>query len=126
MAKITVDFNKIIGKIKPLHGIGQPPMARANQRVDTTAFRLLKDAGIPYSRLHDVGGAYGNNRFVDIPNIFRDFSKDPYDEKSYHFAFTDILIKDLMENDCEPVFRLGVTIENQCFIKAYRINPPKD
>ena len=116
MAKITVDFNKTIGKIKPLHGIGQPPMVRVNQRVDTTAFRLLKDAGIPYSRLHDVGGAYGNNRFVDIPTIFRDFSKDPYDEKSYHFAFTDILIKDLMENDCEPVFRLGVTIENQSMI----------
>ena len=126
MAKITVDFDKEIGKIKPLHGIGQPPMVRVNQRVDTTAFRLLKDAGIPYSRLHDVGGAYGNNRFVDIPTIFRDFSKDPYDEKSYHFAFTDILIKDLMENDCEPVFRLGVTIENQSMIEAFNIYPPED
>ena len=117
MAKITVDFNKTIGKIKPLHGIGQPPI----HRVDTTAFRLLKDAGIPYSRLHDVGGAYGYNRFVDIPNIFRDFSKDPYDEKSYHFAFTDILIKSLMENNCEPYFRLGVTIENDARITRHDV-----
>ena len=126
MAKITVDFNKTIGKIKPLHGIGQPPLTCTCQRVDTTAFGFLKEAGIPYSRLHDVGGAYGGNRFVDVPNIFRDFSKDPYDEKSYHFAFTDILIKGLMENDCKPIFRLGVTIENQSMIEAFNILPPED
>jgi len=126
MARITVDFDKKLGKIKPLHGIGQPPMIPAFGSIDTSAFRLLKEAGIPYSRLHDVGGAYGANRFVDIPNIFRDFSKDPYDENSYHFAFTDILIKALMESGCEPYFRLGVTIENQCAIEAFNIYPPED
>ena len=126
MAKIIVDFNKTLGKIKPLHGIGQPPMVSTHRAMDTSAFRFLKEAGIPYSRLHDVGGAYGGNRFVDVPNIFRDFSKDPYDEKSYHFAFTDILIKSLMENNCEPYFRLGVTIENQCNIEPFNIMPPED
>ena len=126
MAKITVDFNKELGKIKPLHGIGQPPFMQTTTRIDTTAFRFLKEAGIPYSRLHDVGGGFGGGKFVDIPNIFRDFSKDPYDEKSYHFAFTDVLIKDLMEYGCEPYFRLGVTIENQSFLEPFNILPPED
>ena len=70
---IKVNFNKIIGRIKPLHGVGQPPFAGA----DFSMCALLKKAGIPYSRLHDVGGAYGGFRWVDIPNIFRDFVKNP-------------------------------------------------
>ena len=27
---------------------------------------------------------------------------------------------------CPPIFRLGETIENYHFVKAYRIYPPKD
>ena len=119
---IKVNFNKIIGRIKPLHGVGQPPFAGA----DFSMCALLKKAGIPYSRLHDVGGAYGGFRWVDIPNIFRDFDADAYDENSYDFTFTDCLIGALIQNGVEPFFRLGVTIENDALIKAYRIFPPKD
>ncbi len=122
MTDIKVDFNKKIGKIKPMHGVGQPPFSG----IDFSMVKYLKDAGIPYSRLHDVGGKFAENLWVDIPNIFRDFDADPYDPASYDFAFTDLLIKALMENECEPVFRLGVTIENAHRIKAYRIYPPKD
>ena len=50
---------------------------------------------------------------MDIPNIFRDFDADPDDPEAYDFAFTDLLIKALVENGVEPFFRLGVTIENQ-------------
>ena len=120
--KLSVDFNKPIGKIKPIHGVGQPPFSGINFGM----FRYLTEAGIPYSRLHDVGGPYGLNRWVDIPNLFRDFDSDPYDPASYDFAFTDHLIKALMDNDCEPIFRLGVTIENYRTVRAYRIYPPKD
>ena len=45
--KIKVDFNDIVGKIKPMHGVGQPPFAG----VDFSMFKYLKDAGVPYSRL---------------------------------------------------------------------------
>ncbi|MBE5762046.1 MAG: hypothetical protein E7334_08630 [Clostridiales bacterium] len=120
--RIIVDAEKIIGKIKPMHGVGQPPFAGTN----FSMFKYLKDAGIPYSRLHDVGGAYGGYRWVDIPNIFRDFDNDPTDPNSYDFEFTDLLIKALFENEVEPFFRLGVTIENDAMIKAYRIYPPAD
>lgn len=123
MNSIIVDFNSIIGEIKPMHGVGQPPILGYS---NCKMFDYLKDANIPYSRLHDVGGAYGGNRFVDIPNLFRDFDADEEDIESYDFAFTDILIKELMDRNIEPVFRLGVTIENACKIKAYRIYPPKD
>lgn len=120
--KINVDFSKTIGKIKPMHGVGQPPFSGS----DFSMFKYLKDAGIPYSRLHDVGGLYGGFRWVDIPNIFRDFDADEHDENNYDFTFTDLMITALIENGVEPVYRLGVTIENDALIKAYRIYPPKD
>lgn len=89
-------------------------------------FHYLTQAGIPYSRLHDVGGCYGDNRFVDIPNIFRDFSADVNDPDSYDFVFTDWLLGELVKANCEPYFRLGITIENNADMKAYRTEPPAD
>lgn len=126
MAKLQIDFKQQIGRIKPMHATGQPPFLGGFNRFDFTPMQYLKDAKIPYSRLHDVGGPFGGNRFVDIPNIFRDFDADVNDPASYDFAFTDVLIAGMYEYGIEPMFRLGVTIENQANIKAYRIHPPKD
>ena len=126
MINIQVDFNKIVGKIKPMHAVGQPPFKGGFCKLDFTPMQILTDAHIPYSRLHDVGGAFGSNRYVDIPNIFRDFDADENDPECYDFAFTDEVIKALIEYGVEPYFRLGVSIENQCHIKAYHIHPPKD
>lgn len=122
MSMLKVDFNKPGGRIKPMHGVGQPPLLG----VKTEYFHYLPDADIPYSRLHDVGGWFGGNMFVDIPNIFRNFDADENDPASYDFAFTDLVISALEENHCEPIFRLGVTIENFHRIKFYRISPPSD
>lgn len=122
MAELIVNWKNKIGNIKPMHGVGQPPF----NGLDFSMVHYLKDAGIPYSRLHDVGGYHGQNRFVDIPNVFRDFSADPENPDSYDFTFTDYLIKALIDNDVEPFFRLGVTIENDALIKSYRLDPPQD
>ncbi|MBQ4136915.1 MAG: hypothetical protein IJD67_02290 [Clostridia bacterium] len=122
MTEVKIDFNEKIGNIKPMHAVGQPPFVG----IDFSHIHWLKDAGIPYSRLHDVGGLYGKNMFVDIPNIFRDFDANENDPAAYDFVFTDLLIKGLMENNCPPVFRLGVTIENYFRIHRLRIIPPKD
>jgi len=119
---INFNFEKTMGKIKAMHGIGQPPMVGVRDDL----FHYISEAGMPYSRLHDVGGAYGGNLYVDIHNIFRDFDADVEDESSYDFAFTDILMQNLQKHNCEPIFRLGETIENYHYIKAYRIFPPKD
>ncbi|MBO5754728.1 MAG: hypothetical protein J6R89_01590 [Clostridia bacterium] len=120
--KISVDMNKTVGRIKPMHGIGQPPMTG----LSNSMFHYLKEAGIPYSRLHDVGGWMGGGLYVDIPNLFRDFEADENDPASYDFTFTDRLMEGLVAVGCEPYFRLGVTIENEHMRKAYRIFPPKD
>ncbi len=120
--KLTVDFSKAVGKIKAMHAVGQPPFFG----MYFDAFRYLTAANIPYSRLHDVGGAYGRGVFVDIPNLFRDFDADENDPASYDFAFTDVLLSELMKAGVKPYFRLGVTIENYPHIRAYRIYPPKD
>ena len=120
---VKIDFTKNLGKIKPMHGVGQPPFYGARS---FPMFHYLTEAGIPFSRLHDVAGPYGGGRFVDIPNLFRDFDADPEDPASYDFTFTDCLITALMDAKVEPFFRLGVTIENDMTIKAYRIHPPKD
>jgi len=126
MTKIKVDFNTITGTIKPMHAVGQPPFTGGFASLNFSPMQILTDANIPYSRLHDVGGAFGGFRYVDVPNIFRDFDADEYDPEAYDFSFTDELIKALVEYNVKPYFRLGVTIENQCHIKAYRIHPPKD
>ena len=119
---ISVDFNKESGAIKAMHALGQPPITG----LSNTFFHYFKEAGIPYSRLHDVGGWLGGGLYVDIPNLFRDFDADENDPASYDFAFTDKILEGLVENGCEPYFRLGVSIENQHMIKTYRLYPPKD
>ena len=48
---MKVCFDNIIGKIKPMHAVGQPPM----MATDCSHFHYLKDANIPYARLHDMG-----------------------------------------------------------------------
>ncbi len=88
MATIKIDTSKQIKKMKPLHAGGQPPVT---SNAKDTFFHYLTEAGIPYSRLHDVNGAFGGFKYVDVPNIFRDFDADENDPESYDFTFTDLL-----------------------------------
>ena len=69
---VKINFSRTIGKIKPMHAINNAPILGARD----VMFHYLTEAGIPYSRLHDTGGAYGGGRFVDIPNLFRNFDAD--------------------------------------------------
>ena len=126
MSSIQVNFDRIVGKIKPIHATGQPPFLGGFCSLNFKPMEYLQKAHIPYSRLHDVQGAFGSNRYVDIPNIFRDFNADENDPASYDFAFTDALIEAMYQHELKPIFRLGVTIENQCHIKPLRIIPPED
>ena len=122
-ARVDVDFADETGPVKDVHSVGQPPISGWS---GTNMFHYLREAGVRYSRLHDVGGKFGGNIYVDIPNVFRDFGADENDPKSYDFAFTDVLLRGLVDSGVEPFYRLGVTIENDSAIRAYRIFPPKD
>ncbi len=119
---LTVNFSEPIGPVRPLHQVGQPPFAGSS----TSHFRDLTEANVKYCRLHDTGGAYGMNRFVDIPNIFRNFDADENDPASYDFAFTDWLLTAMNKAGLEPIYRLGVSIENMHNIRNYYLDPPKD
>lgn len=123
MANIKIDVNKKVGKIKPMHAGGQPPVISTAR---DTYFHYLTEAGIPYSRLHDVGGAFGGGKYVDIPNIFRNMDADENDPANYDFTFTDLLLNQLIKANVEPYYRLGVTIENAAHVKTYFVDPPKD
>ena len=119
-----IDWAASAGPVKPVNGVGQPPMNGLPRKA--SMIHYLKEAGVPYSRLHDVGGAYGQMRYVDIPNVFRDFNADENDPASYDFSYTDRLMDALAENGVEPFYRLGVTIENYPEVGRYRIDPPSD
>ncbi len=119
-AGIKVNFADAAGTIKPLHGVNNSPVQYGDE------IKSFREAGIPFSRLHDTAGAFGGTHFVDIPNVFPDFDADPSDPASYDFAFTDAYIKSLVSSGTEIFYRLGVTIENNHTIKAYHIHPPKD
>lgn len=118
MATIKVDLNKRLKKIKPLHAGGQPPVV-CNAK--DTFFHYLAEAGIPYSRLHDM-----SPRYADIHVVFPDFDADENDPASYDFVFTDLLMEQLNAAGVEPYYRLGETIENAARVKAFYVHPPKD
>ena len=125
-AEVKVDFSREVGPVKCVNGVGQPPLV--GKLGDWSMMHYLKDAGIPYSRLHDVGGWLGGGMFVDIPNLFPDFEADENDLANYRFAYTDSLVKALDKNGIEPFFRLGVSIENfaERGFPPVNILPPKD
>ena len=123
MTTVRIHTAEAVKPMKPMHGGGQPPVT---SRAEDTFFHYMTEAGIPYSRLHDVGGAFGNGKYVDIPNIFRDFDADEADPASYDFTFTDLLLAQLHKAGVEPYYRLGVTIENAAAVKSYWIDPPRD
>lgn len=118
-----------LGPVKPVNGVGQPPMI--GKLSSWSMLHYLSEAGIPYSRLHDVCGWMGGGLFVDIPNLFPDFEADENSPENYRFAYTDELIVQLMKHKVEPFFRLGVTIENWVDrehkpLPPIRSLPPKD
>ena len=124
MINVNVNFDNVIGKIKPMHATNNMVTLPRNSQSDWDG--KMQAAHIPYGRLHDTGGTFGGSRYVDIPNVFPDFDADENDPASYDFAFTDVLIERMVKSGVMPYYRLGVTIENYVDIKAYRIYPPKD
>lgn len=126
MGRIVVNFDKILGRIKPMHCVNNGPAAQSNDTLENTYFYLYKDLGIPYARNHDASfySKYGLEHTVDVNNIFRDFDADPEDPKSYDFACTDDYIKMTELCGTHHFYRLGSRIEHE--IKKYGTVVPKD
>lgn len=119
---LYVDFNKTVGKIKPMHAgnIGPRIGGRKLSLDFTEEFQYM---GIPYTRLHDVEYPYGQNQFVDIHCIFPDFEADENAPESYNFKPTDDYIKGIIDAGGKVFYRLGESIDH--FEKPLYIYPPK-
>lgn len=121
MQNIRIDFQKTVGRMKPMHGLNNGPLT-GNLRYD--ARHLFRAAGIPITRLHDCEYPFGSGEYVDIPCIFKCFDADVDDPASYNFDLTDLYLQSIDECGTKILYRLGVSIEHNP-IKRY-IYPPKD
>lgn len=117
---VSVDFSKITGKMRPVHGFNNASRQTGYGEV-LPGFLELRP---PFVRLHDTCGFYGGAHYIDVPNVFSDFSADPDNPASYDFSLSDLYIKPLVENGIRIMYRLGVTIEHAP--KKYRVFPPAD
>ena len=123
MCNIKVDFSKQVGVIKPIHGTGAgPKQGGAGLSINTT--KEFTEIGIPFSRLHDIEGAYAQNQYVDIHCIFPDFDADENDPNSYNFKPTDNYLKAIIDVGTKVFYRLGETIDH--YPKQLFVRPPKD
>ena len=121
MNTLHVDFQKKIGPMKPVHGVNNGPVT-CNFTQDATEY--FREAGIPYSRLHDTEYPFGSGEFVDIGCVFKNFDAVPSDPANYNFALTDLYLQKILDAGAQVIYRLGSTIEHQP-IKRH-IYPPKD
>lgn len=120
----TIDFSKVTGDIRPLHGVCCAPYSSDGGAEQPVIRSRFTEAHIPYCRLHDCNGAYGGSYFVDIPNVFPDFDADENDPASYDFYYTDEYIGAIQASGAEAYYRLGITIEWGS--KKYTTAVPKD
>ena len=114
----------ITGKIKPMNAVnnGPKPAGDTQTKSNMAAWQMAK---IPYSRNHDASiSGYGSAHIVDVHQIFPDFSKDPYDPKSYDFTLSDIYHKNILTGGTEIFYRLGSRIEHS--IVKYGTKKPAD
>ncbi|MCR4692950.1 MAG: hypothetical protein K5664_03625 [Firmicutes bacterium] len=125
MAIIKVDFNRGIGKIKPMHAVNNGPI-KAQKEQKRSNFDAFAEAKIPYVRNHDASfcSSYGGEHIVDVHAIFPDFTKNPYAVDSYDFALTDDYLNTIKEAGSEIFYRLGTKIEH--LRKKYGTIPPAD
>ncbi|MBR3934340.1 MAG: hypothetical protein IKJ68_10610 [Clostridia bacterium] len=124
MNKIKVDFNNIVGRVKPLHAVNCAPYSPSFGEKQEVVQKFFTEGSIPYCRLHDCCGSYGGARFIDVSNIFRDFDADETNPENYDFHYSDEYIAAIEKSGCKTYYRLGETIEWGS--KKYTTLPPKD
>ena len=56
--KLTVDRDRITGKIKPMNAVNNGPVYTENADQNDTNLYYYRDAGIPYARTHDASICY--------------------------------------------------------------------
>ena len=126
MDKITVDFSKELGAVKPMHSVNNGAVYKFAKDQRITNVHHFKAAGIPYARNHDASfyATYGGEHIVDVNFIFTDPDADPYDPASYDFQLTDEYCRMIEAGGSKVYYRLGSKIEH--WSKKYNTLPPKN
>ena len=128
-ATVKIDFDSACGPVKPLNGVNNSPVKHVHPngyKEDVSVQTELDEIGVPFCRLHDAVGAFGGAHYVDVGNVFPDFSADETKAENYDFAFTDAYLKSFLKTKVEIFYRLGCTIENECGVKSYNRLVPSD
>ena len=120
MIELSADFTRPVKKMKPVHGFNNCARQTDYGPVLPDFLRLQP----PVVRLHDAAYPYGGGHYVDVANIFKDFSADPALESAYDFTLTDLYLQPLVEVGVDIMYRLGCTIEHAP--KKYNVYPPAD
>ena len=126
MTNVKIDFQNIVGKIKPMHAVNNGPVVADKVEQTRGNSEAYQAAHIPYARVHDSAffEGYGGEHAVDISAIFPDFRNNPYDEDSYDFALTDDYLASIHAVGTEVFFRFGSKIEHAR--KKYGTKVPAD
>jgi len=121
--KIDVDFAKVVGRIRPLHGVNCGPLAEAFT-IDLSW--LFHQLDIPYVRL--IAPNWPGTDCVQINFVFPDFDADPADSANYDFEKTDDYIAAVLRAGARPIYSLGYTAERDVLGNKYKKHnvPPKD
>ncbi len=116
---IQVDFDKVIGTIKPLNGVNRGPVAGGGR---VQVIDQQKALGLHSIRTHD--SHWPNSDVIDIHALFPDFNADPANPESFDFPLTDEYIAAILKTGAKVIYRLGETIEHTS--KKRYVHPPKD
>lgn len=111
---IRVDFDSIVGEMKPVHNIDRMPEYEPGSEIN----RYFTQANMTSCRTHDIN-------CTDIHRVFPDFTKDAADESSYNFTESDRVMAAIAETGMEPFFRLGISYSDPV-IAHDNLVPPAD
>lgn len=117
--KLNVDFSRIHGTVRPLHGLNKGPLATGGM-IDLAP--QVRELAPPLTRLHDCQWPYPE--VVDIHAIFRNAEADPENPDSYDWALTDAYLKAIQPTGAGIVYRLGESIEHGPVTRF--VHPPSD
>jgi xylan 1,4-beta-xylosidase len=118
-AVLQVDFGRVTGTIRPLHGLNQGPLAAGGLLDLTSEFKELQP---PFIRLHDCH--WPNGDVVDMHVVFPDFDADPERPENYDFRRTDEYLAAIRATGASIVYRLGESIEHAS--QRLHVHPPRD
>lgn len=117
---VNIDFSRKCGRVKPVAGLSGGPLFDREGKLDFSC----EYAELSPSAIRIADAECGSWGFIDIHNVFPDFSLDETMPLSYNFAAADKLILAARDLGAEIILRLGETPEP--YEVKQHTKPPRD